>query len=202
MSNRDRTSDRVRLPRMPFSAGGAAASSRGQEPAPGRLDDTAVITLPHGPALNGFKRRQEENERIAARLKAKARRVHQRVEVRLDVMVVYKFVDREGAADLDRIYQGRMRDISRGGTLFCGTLHPTLTPDSLLTGQYLVGMNLCLPFVERPVKILGEAVRVQPSPQEPAEYLFGVKFLDIADEAEVAINNFLISFQLSGRKRV
>lgn len=144
----------------------------------------------------------EARERIAARMNQKSRRCQQRVPVPRDTHVYYKLVAQDGAADRTRIYQGKMRDISLSGTQFVGPLDPALNPDLLLEREYLIGMNLCLAFAERQVKVLGQAVHVQPKPDEPGNYLFGIRFIDPSEELQTAIHNFLISLQMGGLKRI
>ncbi len=212
----------MRRPRPPAEAKSAPPPPR-KKRTTSNVEDTAIITPDLVPAADEaprwgeapsrrspdiaspddevaqFKKREEH---IAARMSAQAKRSQQRVEVDLDVPVIYKFVATGEADEMDRIYEGRLRDVSTGGLQFIGKLDPALTPYPLLAGEDLMGLNLCLPFSERPVKVLGRAVRVEPSQEEPGEYLYGVKLVDPSEGVKTAINSFLITLQIGARKRL
>ena len=135
----------------------------------------------------------EHEQRRAARIKFSRT---DRVEI------AYKFLSHLNEFQCDRVFDGNVLNLSKGGALFEGEVPGSDWLPQLGQGHVLIGVNVMIPG-DRPIKALSvlrwtRPLRV-PGTENPV-YELGVEFEQIEPEHRSRLSRFLIRHQLETRK--
>ena len=121
------------------------------------------------------------------------------VRVRAEVPIRYKFLSETAKGpELDTIYEGVTDNLSGTGLLLLGKI-PILDwiPDILMQ-RIVVGVNLHIPDVSLPIKILGRVAWIETIEEKTQRCYLGVHFKEITTQDKDAIYRFIIRMQMPG----
>ncbi len=119
------------------------------------------------------------------------------IRIRSELLVRYKFLG-SGIPDpnLDKIYQGKVTNISGGGIMILGPIPDARWIPELLMQRMVIGINFSLPNEEEPVKTLTRAAWIETIDENAHLCSMGLKFKEITTKDTDKIFRFIIRNQL------
>jgi c-di-GMP-binding flagellar brake protein YcgR len=119
------------------------------------------------------------------------------IRIRSELNVRYKFLSM-GATDpnMDKIYDGRVTNISGNGIMISGPIPDAHWIPELLMQRIVIGINFMLPNEEEPVKTLTRAAWIETADEKASLYRLGLKFKEITTKDTDKIFRFIIKEQL------
>jgi PilZ domain-containing protein len=108
------------------------------------------------------------------------------------VPVRYKFLSstvREPA--MDRVCDGVTQNISMGGLLLVGPVPRLEWMKDLLLGRINVGVNLLIPNLETPVKVLTRVAWIEAMDEQAISLRIGLRILEVPAEHRKILSDFL-----------
>ncbi len=123
-----------------------------------------------------------------------------RVNVKIDVAVSYRFVAKGDAERFPAAYRGKLLDISMSGAQVEGPIAAEVSRSELNRGTVTVEAAFDLPFADRPLETAARVNWIKPS-SHPRSYM-GFKFLNTTDADRRIIRAFLIGLQSPARKKL
>jgi len=122
-----------------------------------------------------------------------------RVTIRDDIEVVYRFLSSSGPDLYPDKHRGRLVDISLTGTQIEGPLPADPPERDLLSGVVLVRAKMDLPFVEKPLVVDSQVSWVKPGGGDLS--LIGLRFAGLTQEQTNLIRGFFIGLQSPTRNK-
>lgn len=119
------------------------------------------------------------------------------VRIQTDIPVRYKFLSREMKPDCDAIFEGTTSDLSGAGLLLIGKIPSPSWIPALLMERILIGANLILPSCDAPLKALARVAWVEAFREGSDKCAMGLKFKEIAKEAQDEILKYVIKVQMT-----
>lgn len=119
------------------------------------------------------------------------------VRIRSELLVRYKFLSNNATdPNLDKIYNGKVTNISGSGIMIVGPIPDARWIPELLMQRIVIGINFSLPNEEEPIKTLTRAAWIE-TIDEPAHLCsMGLKFKEITTKDTDKIFRFIIRNQL------
>lgn len=122
-----------------------------------------------------------------------------RVNIRERVDVAYRFVA-QGRPELSqRVFHGKLVDVSLGGAQLEGVLPEGVTSEELLSEEVMLKAEMALPFVEGPLAVDSNVAWIKPA--ECGGVFFGLDFIDMTEERLKVVRAFLIGLQSPTRTK-
>lgn len=119
------------------------------------------------------------------------------VRIRSELNVRYKFLSQDiKDPNMDKIYEGRVTNISGNGLMISGPIPDTHWVPELLMQRIVIGINFILPNEEEPVKTLTRAAWIETADEKNSLYRLGLKFKEITTKDTDKIFRFIIKNQL------
>lgn len=122
-----------------------------------------------------------------------------RVTIRDDIEVVYRFLGPSGPDLYPDTYQGRVVDISLTGAQIEGPLPDDPPRRDLLSGVVLIRAKISLPFVEEPLIVESQVSWVKPAEGEAS--LIGLRFAGLTQQQTNLVRAFFIGLQSPSRNK-
>jgi len=119
------------------------------------------------------------------------------IRIRSELNVRYKFL----AAiipdqNLDKIYEGKVTNISGSGIMILGPIPDSRWIPELLMQRMVIGINFMLPNEEEPIKTLTRAAWIETIDENAHICSLGLKFKEITTKDTDKIFRFIIRNQL------
>jgi hypothetical protein len=122
-----------------------------------------------------------------------------RVTIRDDIGVLYRFLAPSGPDRYPDTFRGKLVDLSLTGAQVEGLLPDDPPRRELISGAVLVRTKMELPFVEKPLVIDSKVSWVKPT--EGEESLIGLKFAGLTQHQTNLIRAFFIGLQSPSRQK-
>lgn len=120
------------------------------------------------------------------------------IRVRQSVRVRYKFLSKSMTEpEFEPIYEGTTENLSGGGLLLLGKVPKSAWLTDLLTHKILIGINLCLPAREDPIKALTKVSWIESADEKSMICKMGLQFRDITTHDKDSVFQFVIRSQIS-----
>lgn len=119
------------------------------------------------------------------------------IRIETGLRVRYKFLSLERGKPVEaKTYEGYTQNLSQGGFLLMGALPEGAWKDRLLKHQLLLGVNLELSPVERPVRAVCHAAWVEPARAAKGATGFGLAFREITAEDRERVLRYILGRQV------
>ena len=126
-----------------------------------------------------------------------------RVTLRDEFYVLYRYIARRDPHAHLTVYRGKLIDVSMGGAQVEGYMDPEVDRKELLASSVLVRMEIPLPDAKLPLALAAKANWVRhaepagaPEASEPQEYVaMGLSFVDVTPEQRRGLQILLMSLQ-------
>ena len=118
------------------------------------------------------------------------------VRIQTDIPIRYKFLSKTVELEDDQVYEGITTNLSGSGLLLLGKLPSVTWIPALLMEDIIIGLNLLLPALDRPIKALGRVAWIEAFQKGSDRCALGIRFKEIAKEHQDEILKYLIKAQI------
>lgn len=119
------------------------------------------------------------------------------VKINTDIPVRYKFLSKVIDLADESIHEGTTSHISGHGLLLMGKIPSVSWIPGLLMEKIVLGLNILLPSVDAPVKVLARVAWVEAIPEGSDKCVMGMTFKEIAKQHQDQILKYIIRAQMT-----
>ena len=119
------------------------------------------------------------------------------VRIQTDIPIRYKFLSKTVEIDDDQVYEGITTNLSGSGLLLLGKVPSVTWIPALLMEDIIIGLNLLLPALDHPIKMLGRVAWIEAFQKGTDRCALGIRFKDISKEHQDEVLKYIIKAQIT-----